>query len=237
MKASLLLPLLERGFHIIGQIRKDSALFLPPVPKTTVGRPRKYGGKLSFELISQLFEKQILSIFVYGKEQIFEIYIFDAQVRFLKGRICRIVWSRFRSGSDAFTPWRLLLSTDLSLTAAEIISYYASRWSVETAFNIIKNVFGLKQAWEQSIRAFARWRCILCLAYGLCALASFLWGDCLEKFSPIPWRKNHPMTAPWVVKILARIFRYFPIRTCWCRKSQKFVLPKSLFEPPLQKTD
>ena len=236
MKASLLLHLLERDFHIIGQIRKDSALFLPPVPKTTVGRPRKYGEKLFFERISQLFEKQVVSIFVYGKEQIFELYAFNAQVHFLKGRVCRIVWSRFRSDSAAFTPWRLLLSTDLSLTAVEIISYYASRWSVETAFNMIKNVFGLKQAWEQSKRAFARWGCILCLAYGLCALASFLWGDWLEKSFSIPWRKNHPMTAPWVAKILARIFRYFPIRTCWSRKSQKFVLPKSLFEHPLQKT-
>ena len=33
MKASLLLPLLERGFHIIGQIRKDSVLFLLNVKK------------------------------------------------------------------------------------------------------------------------------------------------------------------------------------------------------------
>ena len=235
MKAHLLLPLLERDFHIIGQIRKDSVLFLPPVPNKRVGRPRKYGDKLSFDLISQLFEKQIVSIFAYGKEQIFEIYTFNAQVYFLKGLICRIVWCRFRSDSSAFTPWRLFLSTDLSLTAVSIISYYASRWSVETAFNVIKNVFGLKQAWQQSKRALARWSCILCLTYGLCALASFLWGDGLKSSSPIPWRKNHPMTAPWVVKIIARIFRYFPIRSCWDRKSQKFVLPKSLFDPPLQK--
>jgi hypothetical protein len=236
MKASFILPLLEQGINIIGQIRKDSALFLPPIPKTGPGRPRKYGLKLSFELVSQLFEKQVVSIFAYGKEQTFEFYFFDAQVRFLKGRVCRMVWCRFRTASSAFTPWHLLLSTDLSLTAVQIISYYASRWSVETAFNIIKNVFGLNQAWEQSKRVFARWRCILCLAYGLCALAAFFWDKCLEKSSPIPWRKNHPMTAPWVAKILARIFRYFPIRSCWDRKSQKFVLPESLFKPPLQET-
>jgi hypothetical protein len=236
MKGFLILPLLQRGIHIIGQIRKDSALFLPPIPKTGVGRPRKYGAKLSFELVSQLFEKQAASIFAYGKEQIFEFYIFDAHVRFLKGRICCMVWCRFCSESSAFTSWRLLLSTDLSLTAVQIISYYASRWSVESAFNMIKNSFGLKQAWGQSKKAFARWRCILCLAYGLCTLAAFFWDKCLEKSSPIPWRKNHPMTAPWVVKILARIFRYFPIRSCWDRKSQKFVLPESLFDPLFQKT-
>jgi hypothetical protein len=131
-------PLLEQDINIIGQIRKDSALFLPPIPKTGPGQPRKYGPKLSFELVSQLFEKQVVSIFAYGKEQTFEFYIFDAQVRFLKGRVCRMVWCRFRTASSAFTPWHLLLFTDLSLTAVQIISYYASRWSVETAFNIIK---------------------------------------------------------------------------------------------------
>jgi hypothetical protein len=186
MKASLIVPLLERGFQIIGQIRIDSVLFLPPIPKSGVGRPRKYGVKLTFDLVTQLFEKQIISLYAYGKEQIFEIYVFDAQVRFLKGRICRMVWCRCRSGSSAFTSWHLLLSTDLSLTAAEIISYYASRWSVETAFNLIKNALGLKQAWEQSKKVFARWRCILCLAYGLCALASFFWGELLGELFPIP---------------------------------------------------
>ncbi|MDR2528416.1 MAG: hypothetical protein LBD04_05305, partial [Synergistaceae bacterium] len=47
-------------------------------------------------------------------------------------------------------------------------------WSAETAFNVIKNSFGLTQAWEQTKRTFARWRCILCLVYGICAMASFL---------------------------------------------------------------
>jgi hypothetical protein len=231
MKAPLVLPLIELGIHMIGQIRKDSVLSLPPIRKPGVGRPRKYGLQLTFDIVCQLFEKQIASLYAYGKEHIFEFYVFDAQVRFLKWRICRMVWCRFRSENSPFTSWHLLLSTDLSLSAVEIISYYASRWSVETAFNVIKNAFGLKQAWEQKKRVFARWRCILCLAYGLCALASFFWGEILEKLYPIPWRKNHPMTAPWVMKIVGRIFRYFPIRSCWDRKLQKFVLPESLFEP------
>ncbi|MDR2529345.1 MAG: transposase, partial [Synergistaceae bacterium] len=47
MKASLITPLLKQGIHIIGQIRKDSVLFLPPVRSMKRGRPRKYGVKLS----------------------------------------------------------------------------------------------------------------------------------------------------------------------------------------------
>jgi hypothetical protein len=236
MKASLILPLLEQGIHICGQIRKDSATFLPPLRSLKPGRPRKYGEKLSFDLICQLFELQTASIFAYGKEQFFEFYVFDAQVRFLKGRICRLVWCRFRSEGSPFTSWHLLLSTDLSLTAVQIISHYASRWSVETAFNVIKNTFGLAQAWEQTKRAFARWRCILCLAYGLCAIASFLWNQDLVELFPIQWRKNQPMTASWAMRAFDRIFRYFPIRSCWDRKSQKFTLPEDLLDPPCEKT-
>ena len=236
MKAPLVLPLLEQNIHIIGQIRKDSVSFLPPSRSPKPGRPRKYGQKLSFELISQLFDQQIASIFAYGKEQIFEFYVFDAQVRFLKGRICRMVWCCFCSEGSPFTSWHLLLSTDLSLTAEQIISTYASRWSAETAFNVIKNSFGLMQAWEQTKRTFARWRCILCLAHGLCAIASFLWGQALAEFFPIPWRKNQPMTASWAMRAFDHIFRHFPIRSCWDRKLQKFVLPKSLINPPYEKT-
>jgi hypothetical protein len=236
MKATLVLPLLEQGIHIIGQIRKDSVLFLPPVRSLEPGRPRKYGMKLSFDLICQLFELQTASIFAYGKEQSFEFYVFDAQVRFLKGCTCRMVWCRFCSENSPFTSWHLLLSTDLSLTAVQIISNYASRWSVETAFNDIKNSFGLIQAWEQTKRTFARWRCILCLAYGLCAIASFLWGKDLAEFFPIPWRKNQPMTASWAMRVFDRIFRYFPIRSCWDPKLQKFILPEGLLDPPYEKT-
>jgi hypothetical protein len=235
MKASLVLPLLEQSIHIIGQIRKDSVLSLPPVRNPKPGRPRKYGEKLSFNIISQLFERQTASLFAYGKEQIFEFYVFDAQVRFLKGRICRMVWCRFYSAGSPFTSWHLLLSTDLSLTAERIIADYASRWSVETAFNVIKNSFGLIQAWEQTKRTFARWRCILCLVYGLCTIASFLWDQALAELFPIPWRKNQPMTAAWAMRAFNRIFRHFSIRSCWNRKLQKFILPESLLAPPYEK--
>jgi hypothetical protein len=70
MKASLVLPLLKQGIHFIGQIRKDSALFLPPVRSLKPGRPRKYGIKLSFDLICQLFELQTASIFAYGNPKV-----------------------------------------------------------------------------------------------------------------------------------------------------------------------
>src|ERR1700674_2121419 len=44
MRRRLLLPLIKRNIQILGQVRRDTALFLPPPPHTnTRGRPRKYG--------------------------------------------------------------------------------------------------------------------------------------------------------------------------------------------------
>jgi hypothetical protein len=47
MKSSLILPLLDKNIHVIGQVRRDTALFTPPKPHSGRGRPRKYGAKIS----------------------------------------------------------------------------------------------------------------------------------------------------------------------------------------------
>jgi hypothetical protein len=165
---------------------------------------------------------------VWGKDHTFEFYFFQAKARFLKGELCNFVWCRSSVDGKNFTSWRLLLSTDTSLSASEIISNYAKRWSVEPAFNDIKNTFGLSQAWQQTKGAFARWRCFICIACGLCSYVSLRFGEHLADLLPIPWRKGHPMTAGWVKEALGRIFRYFPVRRCWDLTLQKMIVPKEL---------
>jgi hypothetical protein len=128
-----------------------------------------------------------------------------------------------------------LLSTDISLSAPDIILFYAKRWSVEPAFNDIKNKFGLSQAWQQTKRSFARWRCFICIAYGICSYTSLRFGEHLSELLPVPWRKGLPMTAGWTKEILGRIFRYFPVRCCWDRTLQKMIVPKELFDRILKK--
>ena len=46
MRKRFVLPLLNRGLRIIGQVRRDTALFLPPEPAAARRRcrPRQYGG-------------------------------------------------------------------------------------------------------------------------------------------------------------------------------------------------
>jgi hypothetical protein len=238
MKEPFVAPLLKHQIHCVGQIRKDSALFLPPEPPTKGkrGRPPKYGPKLSFQRVTELFPLESTNMSAWGKERKFEFYFFQAKARFLKGLLCNCVWCRFFKDGKNPTPWHLIVSTDTSLCAREIIFYYAKRWSVESAFNDIKNTFGLAQAWQQTKKAYARWRCLICIAYGICTYCSLLFGEHLAELMPIPWRKGHPMTPGWARKILERIFRYFPVRLCWDRTLQKMFIPEELLNRILKKT-
>ncbi len=55
MRRRLLLPLLRQHGRFIGQVRKDTALFRDPPPRTSQrGRPRKYGTKFTPEDIAAL---------------------------------------------------------------------------------------------------------------------------------------------------------------------------------------
>jgi hypothetical protein len=237
MKKPFVAPLIDHQIHCIGQIRKDSTLFLPPEPITGKrGRPKKYGPKLSFLRVTELFPLQSLQLEVWGGKRTFEFYFFQAKARFLKGKLCNCVWSRFSIDGKSPSSWHLLISTDTSLSASEIITTYAKRWSVEPAFNDIKNTFGLSQAWQQTRKAFDRLKCLICIIYGICSYTSLTFGENVAELLPSPWRKQQPMTAGWAREALGRIFRYFPVRLCWDRTLQKMVIPKELLDRILKKT-
>lgn len=239
MKGPVIFEILNMGFHAIGQVRRDTALYLvPEIPqKRKRGRPRKYGLKITLQDIKKLFPLQTADIIAYGKERKFQYYSLTPLVRFLKGKQCRVVWSRFQKSAGEWTKWHLLISTDTSLSGLQVIQRYAGRWWIESCFNELKNLFGFKNTWQQSNRVAARWRCIVCLAYGLPRLLALLFGPKLGKnLLPIPWRKKHPMTAGWAANAVARIFRSSRVRDFWDRKHQKCCIPEDVLDMNLDKT-
>jgi hypothetical protein len=55
MRSSLILPLLEQQVRIIGQVRRDTALFLPPEPEPKRrGRKRNYGRRIDPAVLEAL---------------------------------------------------------------------------------------------------------------------------------------------------------------------------------------
>ena len=147
MKAKFILPLLKRGVHSIGQVRKDTALFNKPQAqsKKKRGRKKKYGTKLTKARVGRIKIKTA-ELNIYGKRQKVSYRATECFARFLKALPVIAVWVKLPKQKD----WMLILSTDLTLTPERIIKLYARRWKIELMFNEIKHCWDVIQAWEQT---------------------------------------------------------------------------------------
>ena len=89
MRARLVLPLLQRRLRVIGQARRDTALFLPPAPMTAPrrGHRRIYGQRLNAAAVHALPLTE-LTLTLYGKRQLIRLRSVVALARFLRPRRC-----------------------------------------------------------------------------------------------------------------------------------------------------
>jgi hypothetical protein len=226
MKGKFVLRLLKWGIDVIGQVRKDTALFLEPDPvpehERKKGRPRKYGAKLTPERVQKLkLHKARLNI--YGGVKEVKYRTTKCLARFLLGCPVIAVWCQLPDQKG----WSLILCTDLSLSPEQIIKLYARRWKIEPMFNEIKHGYGVAEAWERTSRNLHRWVSMLCVAYSLTRMLSLV-GAARKHRKTMPliqWRKNHPVTAGLVKMALVLFFRQFSFSRLWNPKSKKFTLP------------
>lgn len=222
MRCKLITYAMEQGLAVIGQVRKDTALFHAPERTGKRGRPRKYGERVTAGWIASLPEvRQQLT--VYGKPQ--TVYYRSAIVlaRFLKGRVVRMVWSQLEKEDGTRTQQCLILSTDIALSGARIILGYGRRWSIEDLFNQLKNRWGWKETWQQTRQVLHRWVQILSVSYAIPQLLVLL-NDAKVTYlaSFAPWRLKQPVTAGRVRQGLQRFFCHVNIRALWNPKSGKF---------------
>lgn len=225
MKWPLLSAVLEAGFHGIGQVRRDTALYDFPVKTGKRGRPAKYGIKLT-ESVVAFFPVIREKVFLYGKMQIVQYRTALCLARFLKGRLVRVVWMQFEDADGNLSKTRVLLCTQPELNAHEVFLRYARRWSIEDLFNQMKNKWGWKETWQQSRQVLHRWTQIMSTAYALPQLLATYNSEQLHFLDEVtPWRKKKPVTAGRVRLILKMNFGHVRVRDWWnstCRK----------FEPP-----
>jgi hypothetical protein len=223
MRKSLLLPAQQLGYQIIGQVRKDTALFQPPPPPSGKrGRPRKYGDKMTPEKVAELPEVY-QRFFLYGAWHTVRYRSAQVLARFLDGQPVRVVWVQMEREDGSLRQQRLILSTDLSLSAARIILAYGRRWAIEDLFNQLKNRWGWKETWQQRRQVLHRWVQILATSYALPQLLTQQGGSEVQELASLsPWRDKQPITAGRVRQGLARIFRHVDIRALWNPKSGIF---------------
>ncbi|MCC7326372.1 MAG: transposase [Burkholderiales bacterium] len=91
MRRSLILPLLEQRVRIIGQVRRDTALYFLPQPEPRRrGRKRKYGLRIDAAVLEALPAK-MMELALCGKAQSVRLRSVNAVARFLKGLPVRVV--------------------------------------------------------------------------------------------------------------------------------------------------
>ena len=227
MRKILTASMLSRGFHVVGQARIDTRLYdEPPVQKKpTRGRPRKYGEKLTRKRVAH-FKKTEVTLKLRGKPQKLRYRTRSAKARFLNGRLIRAVWCEFQDESGDWKSPRLLISTDETMSAEEVIEAYSVRWPIESMFNQLKLAWGLKEAWQQTRQTLHRWVHITNIGYGLIELLSTLDSQAVNQLCVhSPWRVKHEITAGQIRKGLKRVFDHVDLRSWWCAKRYKFEPP------------
>ncbi len=232
MKWPYLSTALDLGFHTIGQVRRDTALYDLPQPHRGRGRPRKYGTRYDADKVAALREHR-RQVFLYGKWQWVRYRSAVCLARFLKGRLVRAVWLQFEDEDGTLSKSRLLLSTDHSLSAEAIFTAYARRWSIEDLFNQMKNRWGWREAWQQSRQVLHRWTQIISIAYALPQLLATYCGNQVQPLLGLtPWRKKSQVTAGLVRLGLQLIFGNVRVRTWWHPKLRKFQPPQQAKRTP-----
>jgi hypothetical protein len=125
-------PLLDNGHHLITRMKSNAVLYQPAeVPRVrSRGRPRIYGAKFRIrDLWSQTHRFQAAKSPVYGEGGI-EIRYFALDLLWRPvGRLVRVVFVRHPNRGRI-----VLLSSDTSLEALQVLALYGYRFKIEVGF-------------------------------------------------------------------------------------------------------
>ena len=128
----------QRLVHIVTRAKSNVVAYLNPPPKTGgPGRPRKYGVKLNlmalFETKSEAFEQATIEL--YGRCKTVSFLCLDLIWKPV-GEYIRFVL--VVDGSGRF----ILMSSDLTLSALDIIRAYSYRFKIEVNLKVLKHLMG-----------------------------------------------------------------------------------------------
>ena len=132
----------ERGSDLITKCKITAVGYLPTEKKKGKkrrGRPKKYGKKLKLmDLFANTSKFTSLPSPVYKEKNVLlKVMTIDLLSKSFRGMLIRFVLVDHPSRGKI-----ILLSTDLSLTASEIISLYGLRFKIELAFKMAKYITG-----------------------------------------------------------------------------------------------
>jgi hypothetical protein len=180
------LKYLPLNCHLTSRLVMDARLYAAPPPRRRgqSGRPRRRGPRLPTPEQMLRQRAQRVTLHIYGR---------DDRVRMAEtlARVHAVPWCRLRVVAvEPLTggrPRQAFYSTDVSLSAEQILVLYARRWAIEQSFQEGKTQLGFEQPQGWTRRAVERTAPTAMLLYSLIVL----W------FAGVGHRSYRPLWRPW----------------------------------------
>jgi len=162
--AKVLQPFRQHGLHLISRVRISTvarAAFSPLPGKQGRGRPRKWGSEVPLKPLFESLEAcQIAVVWLYGQEttvyyQCFKLFWDSPEAEVL------FVLTQLPNGKQM-----ILLSSDVTLSANQVIETYGKRFKIEVCFRTFVLLLGgfAYQFWLKLLDKTSHFPPNLCLA-------------------------------------------------------------------------
>lgn len=227
---------LPKAVTMITRLRLDAALYDPAPPRQPgkKGAPRKKGQRqptLEARLADPKTEWEQLTLAWYGRTTRTVELASGTAVWYHAGvPVVPIRWVLIRDGEGKFEP-QALLSTDLSLSAQQIVEWFVMRWQLEVTFEEARAHLGVETQRQWSNLAILRTTPALLALFSLVTLFAH---QLLQRHS-LPVRQ-----AAWYQKELATFSdtlafvrqHLWPVSISWMSGANPdvVIIPKALFE-------
>lgn len=188
---------LRHPITMITRLRLDAALYDPAPPYGGRGRPRKKGKRqvtLAHRLTASETNWQPLRVRWYGRGERQVEVATNTAVWYHTGQPpVAIRWVLIRDPLGQFKA-QALLSTDLTLTPTQILTWFVQRWQLEVTFAEVRAHLGVETQRQWSDLAIARTTPVLLALFSLVTLMA----DRLRRGQPLL-----PRQAAWYPKSAA----------------------------------
>jgi DDE superfamily endonuclease len=199
------LKALPPNVDFIGRSRLDAAVYAVPAPQRR-GRPRIKGDRVPSPGARAKSGRgwSKLRVEVYGKKATVQVKVFDALWYVVAGgRLLRFVLIRGWPGHENDD---VLVTTDVQLSARDIIQRYCLRWKLEVTFEDAKGKLGFEDPQNRTDKAVDRTAPMALLTYSLAVIWYATAGhrSAGARLPQFPW---YAKTVPTFSDILAALRR------------------------------
>jgi hypothetical protein len=227
---------LPQPVTMITRLRLDAALYdpAPPREKGKRGAPRKKGARqptLSARLGDPKTEWDKLTLAWYGRTtRIVELATGTAVWYHAGLPVVPLRWVLIRDVQGKFEP-QALLSTDLSVSAQQIVEWFVLRWQLEVTFEEARAHLGVETQRQWSDLAILRTTPALLALFSLITLFAhqLLQGQELVVRQAAWYQKSVPTFSDTLAYVRQQLW---PVNISWLSpaKPDVVIIPKALFE-------